>query len=579
MSVEGARQQLEQMVRRGRLSGVAALSRAGECLLERAAGLADRERDGTHRLTEAFPIGSVTKQLTAVAALRLVESGRLALDSPIASHAPDLKLPYGARLTARHLLTHTSGLASFTGPIGPRAEVGWERIGSPVTRGEVVDRLRAVGLERPPGARRRYSNTGFVLLARVLEAVWGLPFDEGLRRTVLEPAEMTSTRAYAPDDARVPVGYESDGVEVAPAPLLHPSWIVGAGHLVSTAADLAAFSRALDGGVLLAADSSRLAFGPWSDGEAPGGAREHGYAVMVDHVGEHRVLHHAGTLPGHVCVFARVPAERLVLVLYVNTTPPGDHRVFTTTTLVGAAVELAVRALDDSDPGPPPGIGIRLPPGQGASSPPHPGVEGRDALPPSAAGRYALAPGTMADLHLEDGEALLTVSGAQPALLGARLASAGLADSAPGRRCARLLEALRGQRFADAAGEVSPRLRAHLGAAGLAPVWRAVARQVGGLVSFELVRQGRRHLIALARFERASANVHLPLDEELRIDGLRLSAAGGAPKLYRLWPAPNGAVLDGFWSGMSDLAVRSAAETGALLLEAEGRLVAVAEKV
>jgi CubicO group peptidase (beta-lactamase class C family) len=274
----------------------AAAGRGGEVVW---ADVAHARWAGTPTPEHAFRIGSITKPMVAVAVLRLVSEGAVALADPVGKHLPDAP---GPDATVRQLLTHTSGLqAEFPGP-------WWERHGGPTW-----DELVASGVEQlwDPGERYHYSNPGFAVLGRLVEVLRGSTWDKVLREELWEPLGMTAT-------GRVPVGTHVTGYAVHPhADLVHrepvPDYRAAgpAGEVWSTPSDLVRFGMWLVGGeadrdageaVLPRAlrrqmavpravvDDAGPAGGPWPTA--------HGLGVRVRQDGTVRTVGHGGSVPG-----------------------------------------------------------------------------------------------------------------------------------------------------------------------------------------------------------------------------------------------------------------------------------------
>lgn len=274
----------------------------------------------------AFRIGSITKPMIAVAVLRLVSEGLVALADPIGRHLPDAPAPDA---TIRHLLTHTSGLqAEFPGP-------WWERHGGPTW-----DELAASGVEQlwDPGEQYHYSNPGFAVLGRLVEVVRGDSWDKVLRAELWEPLGMTAT-------GRVPVGPHVDGYAVHPdADLVHhepvPDYRAAgpAGEVWSTPSDLVRFGMWLVGrevdrdageAVLplelrrqlavprVVVDDAGPAGGPWTT--------THGLGVRVRQDGAVRTVGHGGSVPGFTAdLRADVTTGDVVAVCGSSTAGFGD---------------------------------------------------------------------------------------------------------------------------------------------------------------------------------------------------------------------------------------------------------------
>lgn len=186
-----------------------------------------------------FRIASMSKAFTSVAVMRLVDAGRVRLDQPVGELLPELDLgdPRAARLTLRHLLSHTSGLSNER----------YDEYALPVagSTAEVVSDLRGVGLVAEPGTRFEYVNTNYVLAARVVERTTGQDFDTHLAEQVLAPLGMTSTTSTVrceqsrPD---LPPGHiGAFAIRVAVPEL--PGLCAGNGGVVSTATDMATWAR------------------------------------------------------------------------------------------------------------------------------------------------------------------------------------------------------------------------------------------------------------------------------------------------------------------------------------------------
>jgi len=202
-----------------------------------------------------FRIASITKVYTATAIMRLVDAGRLDLDAPVVELLPELRLADAdvtARVTARHLLTHTSGISGDVMAEGGRGDDALERF---------VAACADVGQDVPLGTVVSYSNTGFSLLSRMIEKLTGSVWDVAMRELLFEPLGLRRTVVLPEDALRFRVSYGHDG-EPGEPPSLYPVWshdraMAGGGSIIASAEDVIAFARLiLDGGV--APDGTRL---------------------------------------------------------------------------------------------------------------------------------------------------------------------------------------------------------------------------------------------------------------------------------------------------------------------------------
>ena len=213
-----------------------AASLDGATALSAAYGMADLEHDVPLRPDSIFEAGSVSKQFTAAAVLLLAQQGKLSLDDAVRKYIPELP-DYGAPLTIRHLLNHTSGLRDW-GSV--EAIAGWPRTTRAYTHAHVLDILsRQRALNYPPGAEYSYSNSGYNLAAILVERVAGKPFAEFTREAIFTPLGMSST-SWRDDFRRIVKGRaiaysENGGVmrQLMPFEDVH-----GNGGLLTTVGDL-----------------------------------------------------------------------------------------------------------------------------------------------------------------------------------------------------------------------------------------------------------------------------------------------------------------------------------------------------
>lgn len=242
---------LAGVVPAGGPGGVVEIVRRGEVIARRAYGLASIELGVAIRPEHRFRIASISKQITAVAILRLVEAGKLALDAPITRYLHNAPASWQP-ITLAHLLNHTSGLPS-AGDVSPEVKAA---ILGVTTGDELITRLGQLPVHDKPGAAYAYNNWGYGLLGQILEGVAGTSYCTHVHDTLFVPLGMTQTQC---PDGRAPIagmvnGYESreHGTLATPESPLARSPLFPAGGLVSTADDLVRWTRALHGGKLVA---------------------------------------------------------------------------------------------------------------------------------------------------------------------------------------------------------------------------------------------------------------------------------------------------------------------------------------
>jgi CubicO group peptidase (beta-lactamase class C family) len=294
--------------RAGIFSGAVIVARDGAVLFRQAYGAAQREWCVPNTPETRFRIASLTKQFTAAAILRLQEAGRLHLDDPAARHMPGLPTTW-APITLRMLLDHTAGLPNVTAlPDYPTTLARAAR-----TPMEVVGRLFREELLFPAGSAQEYSNTGYILLAAIVERVAGAPFAEALNRLVLAPAGLADTGDADPEAviAQRAAGYHRVAGQWRNAPPVVPAAALGAGGLVSTLDDLVAWDAALFSG--------RVLRPPALAEMVRDGGHGYGLGLYVGRAYGERLLSHGGFLNGFSAIKDSYPDLGLTVVVLGNT--------------------------------------------------------------------------------------------------------------------------------------------------------------------------------------------------------------------------------------------------------------------
>ena len=221
----------------GHLSGTILVAKSGKIVYQKSFGLADHELDVTNTKRTRFGIGSVNKPMTIVILARLIEEGKLALSDKLSEYAPEF--PRGDEITVEHLLNHSSGIAH-------RVTSDLDET-QPQTAATMLALAAKSELVFEPGADSVYSSAGFSVLARVLEIASGESYSALLERYVLIPAGMAETSDAGSREIikRRAKAYFFDTAGLVNAPAGDVSYLVGAGSVFSTPADLYAMQRTL----------------------------------------------------------------------------------------------------------------------------------------------------------------------------------------------------------------------------------------------------------------------------------------------------------------------------------------------
>jgi len=293
----------------GRAGAAVLVKRGPEVLFHRAYGMASLELGVPMTPDRVFRIGSVTKSFGAVIILQLVDEGKLDLDVPISTYLKEVPSAW-AKVTLAHLLSHTSGIASYTaGPQGGYAALRARRR----SLEEVVATLRGLPLEFEPGSSFTYSNSGYLLLQQVIERITGLGFAANLQTRIAGPQGLRHTRQCDPDltTPGLVTGYTDGGRPTYPAPL---DVAFMDGGMVSTLEDLAAFTEALHGGRLLRPETYRRMVTEvrTPKGEGVG----YGLGLWIRSSQGHRLVGHGGDVVGFSAeVEADLDARTVAVIL------------------------------------------------------------------------------------------------------------------------------------------------------------------------------------------------------------------------------------------------------------------------
>jgi CubicO group peptidase (beta-lactamase class C family) len=302
----------------------------GRTVVRRGYGLADLEARIPVTPETDFRLASVTKQFTAAAILLLAEDGRLGLDDPVRRWLPSLPAAADA-VTIRHLLTHTGGLVDYEHVI-------------PATMTEQLHDADVLALlEREPrtyfaaGTAYRYSNSGYALLALVVERASGESFAEFLRERIFTPLRMSGAVAHRDGKDSVPhraYGYSDENGGWLRTDQSQTSAVLGDGGIYASIDDLAKWDAALYDDRLLGDASRRLAFAPATATDDP--AVRYGFGWRITGGS----LWHSGETRGFRNVIVRFPERRLTVVMLTNRDDPGPYR---TALAVAALVDPSAR--------------------------------------------------------------------------------------------------------------------------------------------------------------------------------------------------------------------------------------------
>ncbi len=294
------------MAEAGQFQGSVLVARGERLLLERGYGTARLGASELNTPQRCYWLASLSKQFTAAAVLRLVDQGRLGLDDPLSRHLPDTPPAWGA-ITVRQLMAHSSGIPNHTDAPDYRALKA-----QAVTPQALLARFRDLPLNFAPGTQTRYSNSGYAVLALLIETLTGKPYAEAMQAEIFGPAGLRASGTLRGDGSAAACvqGLVRDGNALGTAETIDLSVPLGAGNLYSTTGDLWRWQRALYGGTLLKPASLRAMTSPVQPGVALG--------LMVQGEGSRLRYQHSGGIDGFSTYLIYEPQGALTVAVLAN---------------------------------------------------------------------------------------------------------------------------------------------------------------------------------------------------------------------------------------------------------------------
>ena len=314
--------------------GAAALVAKGDDIVFLgAAGMADLELGVPLAPDMVFEIGSITKQFTSAAIMLLSEEGKLAVSDPMTRHLPSYP-SYGQNITVEHLLTHTSGIVSYTGIPGYMAS----NVMKDVTVQQLIDVFKDRPVEFAPGERYAYNNSGYILLGAIVEAASGMRYADFVRKRFFEPLGM-KTAHYGCSTCIIPrraSGYDGGPNGVTNQRYLSFTQPYAAGSLMMTVTDLHHWTRALFGGKVVNPASLKRMTTPYvlKNGESTG----YGYGLGIGNLRGRRAIRHGGGIFGFATDALYLPDQDVFVAVFSNNAAGGINPGLPASKLAALAV-------------------------------------------------------------------------------------------------------------------------------------------------------------------------------------------------------------------------------------------------
>ena len=310
-------QVVQSFVSNKQFMGSVLVAKGSEVLLSKGYGSANLEWEIPATPSTKFRLGSVTKQFTAAAILLLEERGKLKVEEPVKKYLPDAPAAWD-KITVFHVLTHTSGIPSFTNfpdyaslrPFSTTAE-------------KLVAHFRDRALEFEPGEKYNYSNSGYVLLGHLIEKISGESYEAFLQKNIFTPLGMKDS-GYDSNSAviaRRAAGYSPGPNGPVNAGFIDMSVPHGAGALYSTTEDLLRWEQGLFGGKLLSAASLTKMTAPFKNNYA--------FGLQVNTVNGRKVFDHGGGIEGFNTHLAYYPEAKVTVAVLGNLNGQAPYQIAT----------------------------------------------------------------------------------------------------------------------------------------------------------------------------------------------------------------------------------------------------------
>lgn len=275
--------------------GALLICKDGKVIYKKAFGYTDIENKIPNTTETIFQIGSISKMMTAAGILLLINEGKLSLSDTLTKFIPDFIAPAN-KVTIENLLLHNSGIKNYTSI--PEWNPNWE---SKRTLEETIELVKNKQFDFMPGEKFQYNNSGYVILAFIIEKVSGLSFDEYMKKNVFIPLNMNNTRHGGSEDN---IGqrakghtFNQDEKKMLKAVFTEFPQLSGAGSIISTVDDLLKWNLAMKNSLLLPKEL-------WIKATSPnvrtnfGDSVYYGYGWVIQNYEGHKLLWHNGGMAG-----------------------------------------------------------------------------------------------------------------------------------------------------------------------------------------------------------------------------------------------------------------------------------------
>jgi CubicO group peptidase (beta-lactamase class C family) len=294
-----------------KFNGAVLVAQNGKIILEKGYGYRNANDKIPHDASSVFQIGSVTKQFTAAVILKLQEQKKLNIQDKLSKYFP--AYPKGDSITIEHLLTHTSGIHSYTDD----ENFMENEVTKPSGREKMIALFKDKPLHFSPGSKWEYSNSAYSLLGYIIEDVTHMPYEKAVRQYIFTPLGMTHSGfdfTHLSTSAKSTGYFQLNDKTALVAPVVDSSVSYSAGSIYSTVGDLYQWSKGLNENKIISAATKEKAFTPVKN--------HYGYGLFIDSLWGKRRISHGGGIHGFNSSLVMIPSDDICVVLLNNAPNP-----------------------------------------------------------------------------------------------------------------------------------------------------------------------------------------------------------------------------------------------------------------
>ena len=298
---------LQTASKKNKFNGTALVAQNGKIILARGYGYSDKIRQKFNDTATIFQIGSITKTFTAAIILRMKDEGRLSLTDKLTKYIPDY--PEGNEITIENLLTHTSGIPDYLAS----KDYAKENFIEPIEMDTLISFFKTQKRLFGSGEKFSYTNSGYILLASIIEKITGRKYEQIVRELIFDPLQMKHSgfdfRNYP--DSNKAINYDNiNKRKLFSQAVFDSTHAPGCGNIYSTVMDLYLWDRALYSDVLLNPATLQKAYTPFKS--------KYGYGWFIDSSYSRLNVFHGGGTPGFRSHFQRFVQDDICIILLSN---------------------------------------------------------------------------------------------------------------------------------------------------------------------------------------------------------------------------------------------------------------------